>query len=274
VSQVKHADFGDVTKHWDEHWEHEAPTNALDDAVQWIFRDQPWTASSIYAEQMRRIAGVRSGSTLLEAGTGSGKIAIMLALRINCRVVCLDASEKALSVASEVLRAVERRIGRGLSVEFVQADFTQYRSADRFDCVFNEGVLEHWFEPEPIIDFLRRMAVVTRPGGYVMTWVPSRNVLYGIQERWLGFEPPVDQRPLSARELRRLMRAAGLRDIETAANQPYLTPFLWPTWIRPARALGLPFWALGQVLPAQATAPIRFALAHEVMGAGLVPVRE
>jgi ubiquinone/menaquinone biosynthesis C-methylase UbiE len=154
------------------------------------------------------------GQRLLDAGTGTGDVARMLAATAGPagRVVALDFSETLLAAA--------RARHDGTEVEYVTGDVSALdRPDDEFDGVWCERVLQHVADPGRAIAELIR---VTRPGGRVCL----------IDTDWdsLAFDgmPPQlaaavlthtrdrigDHQSDMGRTLRRRLVAAGLRDLD------------------------------------------------------------
>jgi SAM-dependent methyltransferase len=170
---------------------------------------------------------------VLEAGCGrAGVLRRMLEAGRWTAAVGLDLSEQALTLAAP---------RRPSSLHLVQGDLFRLPFApERFDLVYNSGVLEH-FDDERLEAALRAMATAARPGGTVLAVVPNAACLwYRLGKAWLmrrgrwrfGFE-----RHLSARAVRRFARRAGLEGVRTRAAL-LLPPacdgyrVLYPRWIR------------------------------------------
>jgi SAM-dependent methyltransferase len=105
------------------------------------------------------VKDVRIGSSVLDVGSGGGRLAAYLASDRACSVTCVDPS------LSQV-RRVEGRRRRGLSVTAVRgvADALPFAAAT-FDVVVSCCALKHW--PDPLAG-LRECARVLRPGGQLL----------------------------------------------------------------------------------------------------------
>lgn len=98
------------------------------------------------------IADRLKGKTLLDIGCGFGRFSFLAARRAR-RVVGLDMTERALSVAA-VLR---ESIGAS-NVEFVLSDIEGYDPGPaRFNVIVLGGVLEHVIDPTPIFERIGKM---------------------------------------------------------------------------------------------------------------------
>jgi len=125
--------------------------------------------TSVYIEEASRILrerfaatgfldSIAPGSTLLDAGCGSGRYTMALARLTPARVIGLDLGatslERARRIASDARIAnVEFRAGNVLELPFADASI---------DCVFSNGVLHHTGDT---IRGLREMHRVLKPGG-------------------------------------------------------------------------------------------------------------
>src|SRR4029453_3360544 len=68
---------------------------------------------------------------------------------------------------------VEGVVGRPLPIELVEGDFLTFSATGAYDLVFNVGVVEHFLDPQERRQAVRRMFDLARPGGYVVSVVPS-----------------------------------------------------------------------------------------------------
>lgn len=125
--------------------------------------------TSVYIEEASRILrerfaatgfldSIAPGSTLLDAGCGSGRYTMALARLTPARVIGLDLGatslERARQIASDARIAnVEFRAGNVLELPFADASI---------DCVFSNGVLHHTGDT---VRGLREMHRVLKPGG-------------------------------------------------------------------------------------------------------------
>ncbi len=116
------------------------------------------------------------GARVLEVGCGTGGNASELA-RLGAIVTALDFAPTAL-----------RRTGitaskTGVHVSLVQANAYQLPFASgAFDVVYHQGFLEHFTEPEVLLQEQRR---VLRNGGYLLVDVPQRYNWYTIHKHRL-----------------------------------------------------------------------------------------
>lgn len=144
----------------------------------------------LVAAALERLSGP---ATVVDAGTGSGAIAITLALEANARVFAADISHAALAVARTNAAALEARVA------FVQADLLQPFAAASLDMVASNppyvglheaaGLQREVREHEPHIalfagedgnSLYRRLvaeaARVLRPGGWLVLELGYRSL--------------------------------------------------------------------------------------------------
>lgn len=152
---------------------------------------------------------------LLEPGAGSGRFSYYLSKR-GQEVVVLDLSRNSISMLKKL-----KNMSEGF-LHVVRADILHMPLRDsKFDVVFNEGVVEHFADPNSV---LREMAKVTAKYGTVIFSVPhtlsfhtlARQVLSRFfsaswrRKLWpYGFE-----RSFSKNEVRRMLQLANLENIE------------------------------------------------------------
>jgi ubiquinone/menaquinone biosynthesis C-methylase UbiE len=168
-------------------------------------------------------AGVREGASCLDLGCGGGDVSLLLARTVGAtgRVLGVDADDEVLELAR--CEAEERGIA---NVEFEQHDVTEWEPDELFDVAYARFLLAHLTNPGAMIDAMRRHL---RPGGtlivediqyqghFVEPSCPAfwRYVdLYTLATQHRGGDPDIGPR------LPRLMREAGLKDIEVKVVQP------------------------------------------------------
>jgi SAM-dependent methyltransferase len=201
---------------WDRTWSEVTATESGDDPFGPIDR-----------VKYRRLASLlpRMPARTLEVGSGSARLSTWLA-RAGHLATCLDRSEVGLRVARENFR----RIGRPESLSLADAAQAPFADAT-FDVVLSTGLLEHFVDPQPVINEMTR---VLKPGGlFYSDIVPDKVSLFRLfraprLKRLIGRPEPFE-RPMSRIEIMGYLRAAGLDDIQVAPMGVYppLPPGLW-----------------------------------------------
>lgn len=125
----------------------------------------------IWKKILRNVSLVKIGS-VFEAGCGGGKnLAMFLANGWKC--VGVDVSPEVVSRAENYLKTVrEKCLARG-NFKIIVGDFFNYHNKEKFDLVFQFGVLEHFLEESERLKFLRKMADMAKSDGYIISVVPS-----------------------------------------------------------------------------------------------------
>ncbi|MFI7704577.1 class I SAM-dependent methyltransferase [Nonomuraea sp. NPDC049480] len=118
-------------------------------------------------DEVLRVLGVRPGEHVLEVGYGPGALIRLLGRTGAGRVCGVDPSPDMLTMASRRAGGAELRVGTASDTGFPDASF---------DCVVTVNTVALW--PD-LMDGLRELRRVTRPGGRVMiAWhggsAPSR----------------------------------------------------------------------------------------------------
>lgn len=144
--------------------------------------------------------GLRPPAFVFEVGCGGGGQLIPLAL--NGFVCCgVDASAAVLARLRRAAGAVSSLHGCNLPLEVVEADFLTYRptQSEEYDLVFHFGVLEHYLAERERLQMLEKMVSLCRPGGFVVSVVPSGVHPLRELQRTMGlggyYVPEVDYHP-------------------------------------------------------------------------------
>ncbi len=153
------------------------------------------------------------GKKVLEPGSGHGVVSALLAI-LGAEVTLVDSDVDALREGREAAR----RFGAPRLPHCILGDIFRLPVRDgTFDFVWNDGVLEHFEEPEQA---LAEMARAAKPGGKVALLLPASATLHTAVwrpvRRALG-RFPFDrwglERSFSARRLRGLMEGLGLESV-------------------------------------------------------------
>lgn len=245
----------------------------ISEAVDWVLKNYPWSGSRNFVDAIKARGAVNSRSHIMDAGCSSGKIGLALALKTGCRLTCLDKSSSGILLAKEVYRELCRRTGKRLAIDFLEGDIQSLPFIDKFDLVFNEGVIEHWQDRPMRLNAISQMAKSTKPGGKVLIWVPNkRNPFYWFYKK-IGYDGPAIQEWLfTPEELRALMVEAGLEGVSVSGFQAYLAPFyVSPILIYRLKPLAVLFWLLGKIMPQKVKMALSLKYSFEILGIGQRP---
>lgn len=142
------------------------------------FADLAASGADVHGEARLCASLVPAGSRVLDAGTGTGRVAIRLAeLGHDCVGVDLDGS----------MLAEARRVAPGMT--WIEADLADFEapgfSSDGFDLVVAAGNVIPLLKPgtEPVV--LRTLANAMRPGGFLVAG-------FGLDSAHLPVPPTVD----------------------------------------------------------------------------------
>lgn len=143
---------------------------------------------------------VKGKKSCFEVGCGGGiHLASFVANGWNC--VGLDCSKEVIERAKNYLDEVMVSFRCDTSVKFIAADFFDYNPGpgESYDLVFHAGVLEHFIDDKERQFFLNKMFSLAKPGGYVISLVPSGVHLLREKMRKEGlggyFIPEIDYSP-------------------------------------------------------------------------------
>ena len=95
-----------------------------------MFDDARWAEAPDVARQVQKIAGLKKGDSVLDAGCGLGRISVELAL-LGLDVTGVDIIQAELDAAKESAEA------EGVPLKLVRADLRDFSSDTKFDCAVN-----------------------------------------------------------------------------------------------------------------------------------------
>ncbi len=135
-----------------------------------MFDEQRWAEASTVASQIKTLAGLQQGDSILDAGCGPGRISIDFAL-LDLDVTGVDLIKPFLETAKESAR------DEGVSINLIQADLREFQSVNKYDCAVNLytsfGYCDSKRDDELI---LRRIADTVKEGGSFIMECLSREI--------------------------------------------------------------------------------------------------
>jgi SAM-dependent methyltransferase len=141
---------------------------------------------------------VFEGETCLEIGSGSGRIAVPLALQRNAQVIGVDLAPAMVERAE----ALARDAGADQHCRFYQGDFMAFVPDRPIDVVVAAGVVDYLADPQPLLKraagMARRAIVVTYPHKHRLLNVARWLWLYGIKRCPVYFYSDADIERLAA----------------------------------------------------------------------------
>lgn len=152
---------------------------------------------------------IPSKSKVLEIGCGTGNILTHLSSVKKCQSYGIDLSSDALKVIKKYEKMrntkVHFKVGDGFSVPY---------KANSFDCVYSEGVIEHFPDTE-IIKMVKEHVRVCKRGGRVIISVPNKyNLPLSIAKFFLKEKyPHYPEKSHSIDELTAIVKKCGLTSI-------------------------------------------------------------
>jgi SAM-dependent methyltransferase len=141
----------------------------FDEDAQLYDRARPGYPTELY-DDLAELAGVCTGSRVLEVGCGTGQATVPLAAR-GCRITAVEAGSRMAAIA-------RRNLAGASAVEVVTADFESWPLPEEpFDAVVSATAF-HWIDPAVR---MAKAADALRPGG-ALAVVRSQHVAGGTEE--------------------------------------------------------------------------------------------
>ena len=128
-------------------------------------------------EQCLRLAEPLPGKNVLDIGTGSGWMAIVLA-KAGFRVTSVDIDRSTLERAKERARNEGQEVLRRIRFEFADATDLPYKD-NQFDAVFSFDSMHHMPDCGAVITEMKR---VCKPGGLIAIADLNENGLSAVRE--------------------------------------------------------------------------------------------
>jgi 2-polyprenyl-3-methyl-5-hydroxy-6-metoxy-1,4-benzoquinol methylase len=219
----------------------------------------------------------RPGQVLLEAGCGASTWLPVFAQRFGYRVMGLDYSEQGCGLTKAVL------LKAGVAGDILRADlFALPRELEgRADVVFSQGLVEHFTPTHGVVE---RLAMLTKPGGLVLTLVPNMRGLTGLLQRVVDRRTFERHVPLTPDALAEANHACGLMpmtwghlgtlnlgvvNLSHWSARPLVHHLL--TWMLAGASMGV--WSLEQLfgaeLPSGLLSPVVYCVARKPGGDGI-----
>lgn len=205
-----------------------------------MFDDARWQEAPAVAEYVKKLAGLKEGQTVLDAGCGLGRISVELAL-LGLDVTGVDIIQTELEAAKESAE------DEGLDINFVNADLRTLNTNKKYDCVVNLYTSFGYCDTiEEDMLILENMARAVKPDGTfimectsretaIMYWTPGEiferagykvqtefkvtGAWEGLSSRWMLFPPDTPDTKLKSTKplvdhtfIQRLYPATFLRD--------------------------------------------------------------
>lgn len=139
-----------------------------------MFDEARWAEAPAVAAHVKRIANLKDGDTVLDAGCGLGRISTELAL-LNLKTTGVDIIESELQAAREAAE------DENLDIEYINADLRTFNCKKQYNCVINLYTSFGYCDTmEEDLRILKNMCDCVKKGGTFMLECVSRetSILY------------------------------------------------------------------------------------------------
>ena len=175
----------------------------------------------LWSEALEKAVGLQGRGSVLDVGTGTGFLALLLA-KLGYDVSGVDVAEKMLQIGAEKAERL------GLSVNFLKGECEKLSFPDgSYDAVVNCRVMWTLTDPEAAV---REWARVLRPGGRVISFMRVMDVgaagTHGEMSGDGGYYGNGVELPLRCgkrEDYVRVYRAAGLEEIAVTELPPEMS---------------------------------------------------
>lgn len=135
-----------------------------------MFDDARWAEAPTVAEYVKNLAGLKEGSSIMDAGCGLGRISVELAA-LGLDVTGVDIIQAELDAAKESAQA------EGVSLKLINADLRTFDAHHQFDCVVNLYTsFGYCATIEEDMQILKNMLDAVKPGGKFILECTSREI--------------------------------------------------------------------------------------------------
>ncbi len=118
--------------------------------------------------------------TLLELGSSTGQISLRLSKKYNLKPTLVDSSVIALEYAKKFYS------NSNVSLKALCKNILDLSLSKCYDFVHSHGLLEHFRKSEQEIIFHNHVKH-TSPGGWLVCWVPTPDLFYKINRKYLEY---------------------------------------------------------------------------------------
>lgn len=133
-----------------------------------MFDDARWAEAPDVADYVRKIAGLKKGDSVLDAGCGLGRISVELAV-LGLDVTGVDIIQSELDAAKESAEA------EGVPLNLINSDLRTFKSEKKYDCAVNLYTSFGYCDTiEEDMAILRNIADSLKPGGTFILECVSR----------------------------------------------------------------------------------------------------
>ena len=133
-----------------------------------MFDEARWAEAPNVAEYVKKIAGLKEGDKVLDAGCGVGRISVELAA-LGLKVTGVDI------IKSELDAARDSAEGEGVPLELIKADLRTFHQPEQYDCAVNLYTSFGYCDTvEEDLTILKNIAESVKDGGTFIMECTSR----------------------------------------------------------------------------------------------------